>query len=46
MEFDVHMQISTALLTWQFGGKRNHGKVVPIISQVPRLSCHAWLFKL
>jgi hypothetical protein len=47
MEFSVHMNISTALLTWQSGCKKNiHGKVVPIILQAPGLSCHAWLFEL
>jgi hypothetical protein len=46
MEFGVHMKISAVLLTWQSGGKRKYGKVVSIILQAPRLSCHAWLFEL
>jgi hypothetical protein len=46
MEFGVHMKISAALLTWQSGCKRNYGRVVPIILQAPRLSCHAWLLEL
>jgi hypothetical protein len=46
MEFGVHMKISAALLTWRSGGKRNHGKVVPIILQALGLLCHAWLFEL
>jgi hypothetical protein len=37
MELSVHMKIPAALLTWWSGGKRNHGKVVPIILQAPGL---------